>query len=299
MKLSQIGEFALIDRLARKIRINKKRVKVGIGDDAAVIKTSKDKLLLVTTDTLVENIHFDLKYTSFYKLGYKALSVNISDIAAMGGWPTEALITLGLPNNFRVKDVDEIYSGIEALAKKYKVNIVGGDTVASPKAVIISITLLGEVPKDELLLRSGARVGDLILATGKLGEAAERPRIKEARVIAGSKLATSMIDSSDGLSRSLIEICKMSKVGARIWLKALSKPYKLALNGGEEYELIFTAPKKTAAKLIQLIKSNTGTSVTAIGEITSKKHGITVLGLDGKETALKYKGYEHFKKQQA
>ena len=342
MRLSQIGEFRLIDRIGKKIRINPQRVKVGIGDDAAVIKTSKDKLLIVTTDTLIENIHFNLKHITFFKLGFKALSVNISDVAAMGGYPTETLITLGLPNNFTVKAVDEIYRGIENLAKRYKIDIIGGDTTSSPKEIVISITLLGEVLEEELVLRSGARVGDLILVTGDLGASAAglellrkskvesrktstssveslkvvikkhlmpEPRVEEARVIAESKLATSMIDNSDGLSRSLIEITRLSRVGARIWLEALpirketklaartlrKSELELALDGGEDYELIFTTPKNQAVKLSEMIQKKTKTKATVIGEIIPPKQGIKVLESKGYEKNLKYRGYEHFK----
>lgn len=320
MKLSQLGEFGLIDRIAKRESQLVTTV-VGIGDDAAVIQiskikneklktqTKKQKYLLVTTDTLIENIHFKLKTTSFFNLGYKALAANISDIAAMGGWPTHALVTVGLPKGVKVEAVDDLYRGINRLAKKYKIDIIGGDTVQSPKEIVISVTLLGEVEKENLLLRSTAKIGDAILVTGDFGgPAAEKfilrslslvCRIREARIIAESKLATSMIDSSDGLVRSVLEICRASRVGARIWLDSVPVAKKAtldhALYGGEEYELVFTAPRSKAVELKGLIEKRTKVKVSIVGEVVSRRHGIKLVDLHGRVFLPKSGGYEHFK----
>jgi thiamine-monophosphate kinase len=317
MRLKNLGEFALIDRISKRLKKPSPRVIAGIGDDAAVLKTSNDKLLIVTTDTLVEGVHFDLKFTPFFSLGYKALSSNISDCAAMGGRATSALVTLGLPGKLKVKDVDELYRGISSLAKKQGIDVIGGDTVSSPKALVVSITLLGEVERKNLILRSGARVGDAIMVTGDLGKSAAslyrkhaliKPRVNESQIIAKSGLATTMIDNSDGLARCLIEICKMSKVGARVFTDKIPKssstesaakklkldPIKLALDGGEDYELVFTVRKSKAKALAQRIFRKTKTPVTIVGEIIGKSKGIKLVGENGKERALKSAGYEHF-----
>lgn len=307
MRLSQLGEFGLIDLIARR-EPKLKSTLIGIGDDAAVLRMSNVKCqmsnyLLVTTDTFIENVHFKLKGTSFFALGQKVMAANISDIAAMGGYPTHAVVTVGLPGKLSVEQVRQLYNGIDALAKKHKIDIVGGDTVASPKAVVISITLLGEVEKSFLLTRSGARAGDLILVTGDFGgpasikfripHSALRIRLKEARNIGKSRRATSMIDSSDGLVRSVLELCKASRTGARIYddLVPIAKGASLsqALYGGEEYELVFTAPKKNLPKLKKLAK------LSVVGEIVPCKFGVMLVDSYGRIKPPKSGGYEHFK----
>ena len=306
MKLSQIGEFGLIE-LIKQTEPKRQDTIIGIGDDAAVLKNKDSKYLLVTTDTFVENVHFRRRGLSFFALGYKSLLANVSDIAAMGGYPTHALVTIGLPKDVTVYQVRQLYNGINSLAKKLKIDILGGDTVSSPREIIVSITLLGEVEREYLLTRSGAKLGDLILVSGKFGGPASQNysllvtrracrqagyslRLKEARIIAKSKLATSMIDSSDGLVRSILEICKMSKTGARIFedMVPIAKGANLnqALYGGEEYELVFTVPKN---KLKQ-IKIN----ATVVGEVVSKSKGIKLIDPCGRIKPLKSGGYEHF-----
>ena len=322
MKLSQLGEFGLIDLLSKEIGKPSGNVMVGVGDDAAVIEIlnpkseirnkseiRKSKLQLITTDTLIENIHFKVKKTSFFDLGHKALAINISDIAAMGGVPTYAVVSIGANKRFPVKKIKELYRGLRTLAKKHQIDIVGGDTVQSPRDLMISITLLGEVEKENLLLRSTARVGDAILVTGGFGgPAAEKfkiqnskfkIRLNEAGVIAKSHLATAMIDSSDGLVRSVLEICKASKVGARIWTDSVPRAKKAtleqALYGGEEYELVFTVPRARAMKLQQLIEKKTKTKIAIVGEIVGKGQGIKLVDPRGAVSPLQKKGYEHFK----
>lgn len=182
MKLSELGEFGLIERIARTALRSSRRTIVGIGDDAAVLKPGKaGELLLATTDTMVEGVHFDLSYASYYSVGYKALSSNISDCAAMGGNPREMLVTVGLSRSAKVSDVDDLYRGIRALAKTCGISLIGGDTISSPFGLIVSITLLGEVKKKDLLLRSGARVGDVILVAGDLGGSACGLKILQCR----------------------------------------------------------------------------------------------------------------------
>ncbi len=326
MKLSQLGEFGLIELLAKEIGKPSKRVVVGIGDDTAVLEIpiskfqipNKSKIqiskiqnryLLITTDTLIENIHFKLKTTSFFDLGSKALAINISDIVAMGGYPTYALVTIGANKNLSVSRIEELYRGVRKLAKKYKIEVIGGDTVQSPKELVVSITLLGEVEKNCLLTRSKAKVGDAILVTGDFGGPAAAKfdirnlkfviRYKEARVIAKSDKATSMIDSSDGLVRSVLEVCKASNVGARIWLDSVPIAKKATLNqalyGGEEYELVFTTPRSKAVELRDLIQKRTKTRVSIVGEIVAKQSGIKLVDVHGKVSSPRSGGYEHFK----
>lgn len=320
MKLSQLGEFGLIE-LIKSSQVKQRSTIIGIGDDAAVLEIpssklqtpnsllrTKGKLLLVTTDALVENVHFKLKETSFYDLGYYSLFVNVSDISAMGGYPTHAFVTLALPKETNVSDVKEFYRGLNSLAKKVKVDVVGGDTTASTSGWFISITLLGEVERENLLTRSGAKVGDLICVTGRFGGAASRnfklqtsnfkTRTKEGRIIAKSQLATAMIDSSDGLVRSVLEIGKASKVGALIdEIKvpiAKGATLQQALHGGEEYELVFTLPKNNLNKLRHLLG---GKNFTVVGEIKNKSWKVSLRDKQGKISRVTKGGFEHFHDQ--
>ncbi|MFH1361816.1 MAG: thiamine-phosphate kinase [bacterium] len=311
MKLSSLGEFGLIDLLSKKFKTASKNVVLGIGDDCAAIRNplsfssegtagvERSKLLLITVDTLVESIHFKLsKNFPYEKLGHKALAVNISDIAAMGGVPTFAVISVTAPARFNAQNLLKIAKGINKLAKKHKISIVGGDTVRSPKNLMLTITLLGEVEKKYLLKRSGAKVGDAIMVTGKFGGPAslnydighrtQDIRLKESRTIAKSKKATAMIDSSDGLVRSIQEVCKASCVGARINLDAIPKAsgatIDQALYGGEEYELVFTGSNALARKI----------GAKIVGEIVAKKQRIFLIDKSGKATKAK-EGFDHFK----
>jgi thiamine-monophosphate kinase len=300
MKLSRLGEFGLIARLARQ-QVKRRETVVGIGDDSAVLELSPEKYLLVTTDTFIEKVHFRSREKSFFDLGYYALAANISDIAAMGGLPTHALVTIGFPSSTSVKTIDDFYRGLNYLAKKHKIDIIGGDTVAAPQGIVISITLLGEVEKKYLLLRSTARVGDLIAVSGAFGGAAAekfkaqrskiKVRLREARELTRLGLVTSMIDSSDGLARSVIEICKASKVGAKIYqtkvpiARGASLPQ--ALYGGQEYELVFTLAKNKAGRLSK--------KFSIVGEIISPAYGIKLIAKDGSAQKIASGGYEHFK----
>ncbi|MFA5104865.1 MAG: thiamine-phosphate kinase [Candidatus Margulisiibacteriota bacterium] len=254
MNASSSGEFELIRNISKITGKTSKNVIKGIGDDAAVIDTGGKKYLLAATDTIVESVHFDLKYYSFFDVGWKALAVNLSDIASMGGTPKYALVSLGLTKKTTSKNVLEIYEGMKKLAKQYSVDIIGGDTVLSPEKLAVTVSLIGEGEKNKVLYRKGAKVGDLIMVTGAFGGAAlipfpspsgrgaviastrkitpsllkrggkgvslavvrVTPRINEGRVIAETGHATAMMDSSDGLGFTIGEICRQSGIGAQI-----------------------------------------------------------------------------------
>jgi thiamine-monophosphate kinase len=327
MKINQIGEFGLIDLIRRKVFSKDKQVIVNIGDDAAVIKSSSDRLLIFTTDTMVEGIHFDLEYFAFEEVGWKAMAANLSDIAAMGGLPKFALVTVGLPKSTQAEDVLSIYKGASRIARKYDCKIIGGDTTLVPKHLFVSIALIGEVEKKRLVLRSGAKKRDLICVTGKLGEAQAgleflkkygrqkrvlarkhlqpRPRIRESRILLRSLKINSMIDISDGLSSELFHLAEESRLGAVIYEENIpmsSKCFKLAsllgkspstwaLSSGEEYELLFTVDKKDQTK-IEIIKKKLDISV--IGEMVDKRRGVKLTSKSGGSKDLDKRGFVHF-----
>ncbi len=327
MKIDQIGEFSLIDLIQRKILSKDKRVIVNIGDDAAVIKSSPVRFCVFTTDTLIEKIHFDLKYFSYEEIGWKAMVANLSDIAAMGGLPTYALVTIGLTKSMRVEDVLSVYEGASRIAQRYDCKIIGGDTTLVPRDIFISIALLGEVERKNLVTRSGAKKGDLICVTGKLGEAhaglqylkkygrgkpsltrkhlKPDPRIKEARYLVKNLKINSMIDISDGLSSELFHLTERSQLGALIYEENIpissrclrlapvfnENPLIWALSSGEEYELLFTVAGKDRGR-IEKIKSKV--DVTIIGEMVDKSRGVKLVQKAGKLKDLNIRGFVHF-----
>ena len=327
MKIEKLGEFGLIDQIKKKILSKDRRVLVNIGDDAAVLKTSTDKLLIFTTDTMVQGIHFDPNYCTFEEIGWKAMAANLSDVAAMGGVPTYALVTVGLPRSMQAEQVLAIYKGASRVARKYDCRIIGGDTTLVPRDIFISIALLGEVEKGCLVTRSGAKSGDLICVTGKLGEAQAgleylrrhgrrnlslvrkhlkpEPRIDQARSLVKSLKINSMIDISDGLSSELHHLTGESSLGAVICEQSLpisSKCVKLAsllgkapldwaLSSGEEYELLFTVNGKDQARLDR-VKSRVELSV--IGEMVDGKRGVRLVRKSGRSTNLRSFGFSHF-----
>ena len=314
MNLEEIGEFGLIKRLVKSLPLDDARVFAGPGDDAAVIRAGRDKFTLFTMDTLIESIHWTPDALTPYQLGGKTLAVNLSDIAAMGGVPKYALISLGLRAKTSTKFVDGLYRGIKALAGKYRVSIIGGDTVRVPGQLTFTIALLGEVERKYLTLRSGAQIGDKILVTGDLGASTAhrlqgrylplQPRLEEARAIVKKFPPTSMIDLSDGLASDLKHICEASRVGAEIQPGKIpisrrtrhiarelgQDPLSLALEGGEDYELLFTLPGREVDKFISGMKF----PVSLIGKITERKEEIYLLDENGHVRPLKTKGYEHF-----
>jgi len=305
----------------------------GIGDDVAVLEMGGRgrKALLVTTDILIEDIHFERSWTDPYGLGKKALNVNLSDIAAMGGTPKYFLISIGLPKNLPPSFISSFYRGLKESAKRFQVDLIGGDTSLSQK-IIINICLLGEGRKQDLLFRRGAKVGNDLFVSGVLGDAAlglkilqkkgelgrpkgliqkhlsPCPRIKLGHAIAQRHWATSMIDVSDGLLMDTTHLLEESGVGARIWedriplsrlyrkwINAYSKdPYQMALCGGEDYELLFAAPPEMRKKILPL-SLTLKIPITRIGEILPQKEGLRIVRKSGKEVSPSCLGFEHFK----
>jgi thiamine-monophosphate kinase len=303
MKIKDIGEIKLIERLTRNIRLDSSVVK-GAGDDTAVIKWTAKKYLLYTCDMLVEDVHFRKVETTPFQIGWKALGRNISDIAAMGGLPRYAVVSIALPPSANVSFADGIYKGIRKLADRCRVNIVGGDVSRSEK-VVIDISLIGEVEKANLVTRSGAKEGDLILVTGAIGGSIKgkhldfMPRLNEARTLVKGWKLNSMIDITDGLLLDLWRILDQSRVGARIYRDAipLSKEagaFEKAVCEGEDFELLFTMGLKEAKKLFRTGLTKMETAVTLIGEIMNKDYGYRLVAEDGSEKKVRTKGYLHF-----
>jgi len=302
MKLKDIGEFGLIDRISKKLKTDGTVIR-GIGDDAAVIRWKKNKYLLFASDMLIEDIHFKRANPPF-GIGRKALAINISDIAAMGGLPRYASLSLGAPKDLDLRYIDDIYRGVKATAKTFGVNIVGGDTCLSEK-IIIDIAVIGEARKDGVVLRSGARPGDVITVTGALGGSIKKkhlsftPRIDEALFLVRHFNISSMIDISDGLSSDLNQICRHSRVGARIYesLIPLSKggvSVKDALSDGEDFELLFTIKRRDFNNLLRRFRRRFKTPLTVIGEVRKKRYGIYIISRLGKASLLKPAGFAHF-----
>ena len=326
MKLSRLGEFALIERIRRSTPSGR-GVLLGIGDDAAWVE-SRCGSILITSDLLIQDIHFKLEWTSLFALGHKALAVNLSDIAAMGGKPAYLILTLGIPLDFDSSQVAEFYRGIHLLCSKTGVVLVGGDTNIA-QTFIISVCVIGHAVYPPVT-RSGAQIGNDIYVTGTVGDSSlglkllqsgrvasnrgfagylvSRHRRPTARVIIGEmiarkRLATAMIDISDGLLQDLGHICKTSGVGAEIWLDKLplSRAYRAlagkdtvqhALNGGEDYELLFCARPRDRTRL-QGLSKHAKVPITLIGKCVADA-GITVLDNSGKAVAIARKGYDHF-----
>lgn len=306
-KLKDIGELKLIEKFRAKYKIAKHTI-IGIGDDSAVIKIpNKKKLLLFTCDTLVEGIHFQKEEATGYQIGWKLLGAGLSDIAAMGGIPISAIISLGLSPGTKIIFVDDLIRGINSLANRFRMDIVGGDTVSSPKAVVISVAVIGAVSKKNLMLRSGAMAGDKILVTGRLGGSRFGkqfnfiPRIKEAQWLVSHAKVNAMMDITDGLSIDLYKLITASKVGALIYKEKIPisndayrtpDPLKSALSDGEDFELIITTAY--AERLLKKWK-NPKVPLTIIGEITKEKGEMRIMDKNGRIEDLIPQGYEHFK----
>ncbi len=331
MKLSELGEFGLIERIKARSRSAGADIVVGIGDDCAVIRRG-ETLEVLTTDCLVEGSHFQKGWLSMKDIGWKAIAVNVSDVAAMGGVPSYALITLFLPDDLTTGEIDDLYEGMEECAKQYGVGIVGGDIVRIQGPFAISVVLSGICERDEITLRSGARVGDLVVVTGTLGEAAigmeilkkgkqklgealmqslarfrrPEPRLKASRAILEMQ-PSSMIDVSDGLLSDLWHLLEASGVGARLDAEKIpvgegvleycsgnrQEALSVALSGGEDYELLFTLRPHLADKIAE-IEKKAEIRLTVIGEITQKEKGVKLATSSG-ETALQCEGFDHFR----
>jgi thiamine-monophosphate kinase len=298
MRISDIGEFGLIKRFQKKININSSVVK-GSGDDCAVLKFNKSSYQLFTCDMIVEGVDF-LKNADFKLVGQKALAISISDIAACGGVPQHALVALGLPRQMPVYQADRLAKGLFDLARKFNINIVGGDISASSK-LIIDVSMLGVVVKNKLCLRQGARAGDIIMVTGDFGGAIKgkhlkfTPRLKEAQFLVNNFKINAMIDVSDGLAADLGHILESSSVGAVLYecLIPLSKQaqgIEEALCSGEEFELLFTASRDQASKIIQSAKYR----FTVIGEIMPESFGLRLINYKNRYSKFKLRGYRHF-----
>ncbi|MDO8675811.1 MAG: thiamine-phosphate kinase [Candidatus Omnitrophota bacterium] len=277
MNVSDLGEFGLIEKIRKYAPMTSSVVK-GIGDDTAVLRHTKDKYLLFTTDMLVEGTHFKRRMGGA-AIGHKALACSISDIAAMGGVPAHAVVSLGLGPRTPLRFVEEMYKAMAALAKRFGVSIVGGDTVRSDK-IVINVALLGEVEKKHLVTRSGARPGDWIFVTGTLGRSLATgkhlnftPRLKEARFLVKNFKPSAMIDISDGLAGDLNHILKASRVGARLWDNAVpltgGATLAQALTDGEDFELLFTLKESQAMRLLKWQNKRRSWFFYPIGEITA------------------------------
>jgi len=309
-----MNEFELIQRLTRSLPTNKSVV-AGPGDDCAVLDFGlPDRLLLFKTDAIVEGIHFPPD-TPPEKIGHKALGRCLSDIAAMGGTPCAALVTLALPRNFEPDFVEAIYSGMSALARRHDVAIVGGETTTNPERMLISVALLGSVPRGKSVLRSGAEVGDAIFVSGELGGSLAgkhlefEPRLAEARWLTQNFSIHAMLDVSDGLAGDLRHILKASRVGAQLHSTAIpisrearrtakaesstKTPLLAALTDGEDFELLFTVATKDAVPLLDAWKVQfPKVDLSCIGKITAGE-GITIRDKEGVRPFTAH-GYEHF-----
>ena len=300
-KLSHLGEFGLIETL-KKFQNLLPRVVKGIGDDAAVLKVRGGRYLLFTTDMLVQDVHFSLRMRA-RDVGHKALACNLSDIAAMGGEPVFAVVSLGVPGNISARYVKDLYAGMWAVARTYGVSIVGGDTVRSEK-VVVNIALLGEVEKRKLVRRQGARTGDWIFVSGPLGGSLRSgrhlkftPRVREARFLVENFKPSAMMDLSDGLAGDLAHILKASCVGALIEEKLIpchrGVSVRKALTDGEDFELLFTMPSARAKKLLEY-ECPGRIRFYPIGVVRSRREGFCLVKANGEVEPVEVQGYRHF-----
>lgn len=336
-KLSDLGEFGLIDHLTKNFKVKQKSTVKSIGDDAAVLNF-ENKKIVVTTDLLVEGVHFDLSYMPLKHLGYKAVIVNLSDVYAMNAKATQITVSIAVSNRFPLEALEDLYAGIETAANIYDIDVVGGDTTSSNKGLLISVTAIGEVETDDVVYRSGAKPNDLLVVTGDLGAAymglqilerekevykvnpnnqpdlepysyiIERQLKPEARkdIIKLFKdlevKPSSMIDVSDGLSSEIIHICKQSKVGCDLYEEKIPLDPQVistceefnidsttvALNGGEDYELLFTISQDDYPK----IKANPNLSV--IGYVKEEKEGVHLVTRADTRIPIKAQGWKNF-----
>lgn len=338
-EISQLGEFGLIDRIQSKVEIFQHSTLKGIGDDAAVLDAGNDECVLISTDMLVEGIHFDLGYMPLQHLGYKSVAVNVSDIAAMNGKAEQITVSIAISSRFSLEAVDALYEGIRSACKNYNVDLVGGDTTSSRSGLVISITVIGRAMKEKVVYRSGAKPNDILCVTGDLGAAylglqvlerekevflsnpemqpnlehyeylVERQLKPEARtniiydLREAAVLPTSMIDVSDGLASELFHIAKNSGVGIRLFedkipidqlayetaIEFKIDPITCALNGGEDYELLFTISQADHEK----IKNHP--DIHLIGYVHDKKNENLMITKQGNVVPLQAQGWNHFR----
>jgi len=299
MLISKLGEFGLIERFNKRIKLDASVVR-GSGDDCAVLAFNKNQFQLFTCDMIVEGVDFMAK-TDPYLVGRKAIAVSISDIASCAGTPRHCVVSLGLPRKSKVAFVDRLVSGMLDMARKYKINIVGGDLSRADK-LVIDVSMLGIVEKKKLALRNQAKIGDIIFVTGSLGGSIRgkhlkfSPRLKEARQLTKRFKLHAMIDISDGLTQDLGHILEQSKVGAVIYENLIpvsrdARDIKEALYMGEDFELLFTLSRADAKKLL---RDRSGT-YKPIGEIVERIYGLELVNKHSGKKILKIKGYQHFK----
>ncbi len=337
-ELSELGEFGLIDTLTKGFKNVNASSLFGVGDDAAVIRANDEESLLVSTDMLVEGVHFNLMYTPLKHLGYKSVVVNISDICAMNGTPEQITVSIAVSNRFPKEALEELYEGIKRACDFYKVDLVGGDTTSSLSGLMISVTAIGRAKNEDVIYRNGAKENDLLVVTGDLGAAymglqilerekevykanpdiqpdldgydylLERQLKPEARIDVIGYLKelevkpTSMIDISDGLASEIFHLCKQSNVGCNLYDEKIPidskvsttaidfniSPATCALNGGEDYELLFTVSQENFDK----IKGNP--HMTVIGHMTDTSSGKYLIDKQGAAFPLKAQGWNHF-----
>jgi len=337
-ELSALGEFGLIERLGHGVQTYHPETRKGIGDDAAVLDLGGDRLTVITTDMLLEGIHFDLSYAPLPHVGYKAVAVNVSDVAAMNAIPKQITVSIAVSNRFSVEALEALYAGVKSACAEYKVDLVGGDTTASRTGLVISVTAVGQVEKDKVVYRSGAKPNDIICVTGDLGAAyvglqiMERekqvylvnpdmqPQFEGKDYLLGRQLKptarmdivhelrdlgvlpTAMMDVSDGLASDILHICKQSGVGATIFEDKLPidgvtyttagemqlDPTTCALNGGEDYELLFTIGQDQFEKL------KNHPDVFFIGYINEPAKGINLITKNENRVPVRAQGWTHF-----
>lgn len=303
MRLKDAGEISLIKGFAKTMRLDRSVVK-GSGDDTAVIKWTRNKYLLLTCDMVVEDVHFKLPAAKAFDIGWKAMARNISDIAAMGGLPRYALVSVAIDPEKLVRFARELVRGMNAAASRFGVNIVGGD-MSKSKKLVIDISLAGEVEKRNVVYRGGARPGDVILLTGSIGGSGKgrhlnfMPRVKEARQMVTRFKLSSMIDISDGLVLDLWRILDASLAGATLYQNAIpisrdAGSFKDAISEGEDFELLFTMSVGEARRFFKTYLGKMKTPVTLIGEITGESKGYKLINAEGKIEKLGPKGYVHF-----
>ncbi len=338
-EIAQLGEFGLIRRLTQHVTLKNASTLLGIGDDGAVVSYGADRLTVVTTDLLIEGIHFDLMYTPLKHLGYKAVVVNLSDLYAMNALPQQITVSLAVSNRFSVEALEELYYGIQTACRTYEVDLIGGDTSTSTKGMLISVTALGSVEPQNLVKRSGAQVNDLICVTGDLGAAylglqllerekriflenqGVQPDLENQSYLVGRQLKpearkdilewfqqvgllpTAMIDLSDGLSSDILHICTASGTGCRLFEEKIpiaeeSKlmaykfqldPITCAMNGGEDYELLFTIRPSDHEKVTH------NPHISVIGFMQSSDQGHQLISRSGQVYPLKAMGWNAFR----
>lgn len=334
MFITELGEFGVIRRIKQILGEKSPGEIVEIGDDTAVLKIPRDELLLATCDVQIEGRHFLKEKITPYQLGKRVAAVNLSDIAAMGGSPRYALVSLALPINTTVEFIEDLYKGMKESFGDFGAHIVGGNLARSSKEIFIDVTLLGTVVPDRVLLRSGAKPGDRVLVTGTLGEAAAglqilrgkvkpgnlnveplieayltpEPQVQAGQILAGLRCVTAMTDISDGLAGDIQRICEASRVDVEIWIDQVpispitrklaeenhQNPLDWALYGGEDYQLLFTAPEREVERIISTLRKEISVEVTPIGSIQAPGTGNRLIDRDGTGLPLEAKSWDHF-----